>query len=50
MKRLKEINTILRELNGTSARYKKTPTDETEGLLKEQLTRLKTVLNEVTLD
>lgn len=50
MKKLKEVNNLLKEVNGLSARFKKVSSDENRDLLKDKLSELRTLLNEVADD
>jgi hypothetical protein len=50
MKHLKDLASHLRQINGIFARQKKDPSDVNTEMLKEQLSSLKTLLNEMKLD
>lgn len=50
MKKYKELNNIVREYNGVTARFNKDKSEENKILLNDVFTRLKEAANEVILD
>lgn len=50
MKRLKQLNGVVRQYNGLAARTAKDPSEENKTLLKECLDELKQKVDEVMVD